>query len=202
MDHMDDMMNGDTSSDRGRWRGWSRRAGVLAVTVGVVVLAAACNGSPSSTGPGGSTNAGGSTNSSLLAFSQCMRSQGVPNFPDSQPGASNAKFPGAQQLGVSSSLYQAAENACEHLLPAGANNQFPPAEMPQILSGMREFSQCMRSHGVPNWPDPTTNSSGQPSFNLVGISGLNSDSPKVTATRNECSHLLPHQLKGIPVRQP
>jgi hypothetical protein len=131
-----------------------------------------------------------------------MRSQSVPNFPDPQPRATNAKFPDAQQLGVSSSRYQAAENTCEHLLPSGVNNQFPPAEVPLILSGMREFSQCMRSHGVPNWPDPTTNSSGQVGFNLVGINALNSDSPQVNATRNECSHLLPHQLGGVPIRQP
>jgi len=133
-----------------------------------------------------------------------MRSYGVPNFPDPQPGANNAKFPSAQQLGVSSSQYQADENACQHLLPAGANDQFPPAEVPLLLSGMREFSQCMRSHGVPNWPDPTTDSEGRPVFDLGshGITHSESRSSQITTKEQECSHLLPRALgggEGIPI---
>jgi hypothetical protein len=78
----------------------------------------ATQGNPSSIGAGRSSNAGGSQTSQLLAFARCMRSHGVPNFPDLN---SSDKFPGAQQLGVSSSQYQAAMNACQHLLPNGGN---------------------------------------------------------------------------------
>jgi hypothetical protein len=186
----------------------ARTAAAIVATAALVTLAAACGGSPSSAGSGsspssagsgGSSNAGGSANSPLLAFSQCMRSHSVPNFPDPPAGATNAKFPSSGQLGVSGSVYQTALNTCDHLLPAGVDGQFPPAEIPLLLSDMREFSQCMRSHGVPNWPDPTSDSQGHVGFNLVGINGLNSDSPKVQATANECQHLLPPQLGGIPV---
>ena len=86
-----------------------------------------------------------------------MRSKGVPNFPDP---SGNGKFPGAQQLGVSSSRLIAAEDACARLLPAGTNDQFPAAERSQILSSMLNFSRCMRSNGVPNWPNPTVDSEG------------------------------------------
>jgi hypothetical protein len=81
-------------------------------------------------------------NSQLLAFSRCMRSNGVPSFPGPLPGQVTAKFPSAQGLGVSASLYQTAQNPCQHLLPNGgsAPNQ---AEVQQELSGMRSFSQCM-----------------------------------------------------------
>jgi hypothetical protein len=184
----------------------ARTAAAILATVVLALLAVACSGSPSSsggrpssTGPGSSSNAGGSANSQLLAFAQCMRSHGVSNFPDPQPGASNAKFPGAQQLGVSSSRYQAAENHCERLLPAGVGDKFPPAEVPLLLGGMRKFSQCVRAHGVHNWPDPTVDSSGHPGFNLVGIQDLNSDSPQVQAVLNRCRHLIPSQVGGIPV---
>jgi len=45
------------------------------------VLLAGCGGSPSSSG--GSPGAGGSTSSpSAVAYSACMRSHGIPNFPD------------------------------------------------------------------------------------------------------------------------
>jgi hypothetical protein len=183
-----------------------------AATVGaaaLVLLAAACSGSPSSTDPGGGrsstgsggpANAGGSANSPLLAFPHCMRSRGVPDFPDPQPGTTNAKFPSAQQLGVSSSAYQAADSACQHLLPAGIDDQFPPAEVQQLLIGMRQFSQCMRSHGVPNWPDPSVDSEGRPVFDLSdhGFSRAEAHSPQLGAKEAECQNLLPGALGGLP----
>jgi hypothetical protein len=89
--------------------------------IAVTVLLTACGGSPSSTSSGGSSQAGGSVNSQLLAFSRCMRSNGLPSFPDPLPGQVTAKFPSAQDLGVSTSLYQTAQNACQHLLPNGGS---------------------------------------------------------------------------------
>jgi hypothetical protein len=182
------------------------RTPCFCAAVAVTALLTACGASPSSTGPGGSANAGGPTDSPsatspLIAFSQCIRAHSVPDFPDPQPGANNAKFPSAQQLGVSSSQLSAAENACQHLLPAGSNDQFPAAEVPLLLSGMREFSQCVRSHGVPNWPDPTTDSEGRPVFDLGahGITRSESRSPQVQATEQQCQHLMPSALGGIPV---
>ena len=172
------------------------------IAAALVLLAAACGGSPSSTDPGGSPNTGRSVNSPLLAFSQCMRSHRLPNFPDPQPSQSDAKFPGAQQLRVSPSVYQAAETACQHLLPAGSGDQFPAAEVQQLLIGMREFSYCMRSHGVPNWPDPTVDSRGRPVFDL-GAAGIShsefTHSSQLQTRVTECQHQLPSALGGIPV---
>jgi len=184
------MMNDSTRATR-------RRVAIIA-TGGVAILAAACAGSSGASNAGSTTSQ--SPTSQLLAFSRCMRSHGVPDFPDPQPGADNAKFPGAQQLGVSSSQYQAAENACQHLLPAGTADQFPPAEVPLLLIGMRGFSQCMRSHRVSNWPDPTVDLQGRPGFNLVP-SGIDTSSSQVTTAIHGCQHLLPHALGGIPVSQ-
>jgi hypothetical protein len=126
-----------------------------------------------------------------------MRSHSVPNFPDPQ-ASGGTKFPTAQELGVSSARYQAAETACQGLLPAGTGDQFPPAEVPLLLSGMTSFSQCMRSHGVTNWPDPITDSDGRPVFDLgaAGISRAEADSPPVIAKAAECQHLLPSALGG------
>jgi hypothetical protein len=185
------------------------RTAAAIITAALAVLATACSGQPSATGSGGSSSArgpasssatGGSVNSQLVAFSHCVRSRGVPNFPDPQPGADNAKFPGAQQLGVSSSQLSRAENACQHLLPAGIDDQFPPAEVPLLLTGMRRFSQCMRSHGVPNWPDPTTDSEGRPFFDISahGFSRQQAHSPQLGAKEAECQHLLPRALGGLP----
>jgi hypothetical protein len=124
----------------------------------------------------------------------------VPNFPDPQHGASNEKFPSAQQLGVGSTQLQAAQSACQHLLPAGVDDQFPPAELPLLLHGMLPFAHCVRAHGLPNFPDPATDSQGRPYFPLSthGISLAYSHSQQFTTKISECQHLLPHQLGGIP----
>jgi hypothetical protein len=168
--------------------------------VALTALLAACGSSPSSAGSGRSSDAGGPVHSQLLAFSRCMRSSGLPNFPDPVPGQVTAKFPDAQDLGVSASLYQTAQSACQHLLPNGgiAPDQ---AEVQQELSGMRSFSQCMRAHGVAKWPDPIVDSQGRPVFDLAraGISQNEARSPQLMATQHECGHLLPSSLPGIPI---
>jgi len=161
-----------------------RRGSVLAAAIVAAVLSLAACGS----GTAGSSKAGGSTNSQLLAFAGCMRSHGVPNFPDPD---SSGKFTkeSLQQLGVSSnSQLQAAQSACDHLLPNGGQ-----PNQAQVVSGMLDFARCMRSHGVPNWPDPTTDSRGLPVFDIPGI---NPDSPQVSNTADECARLLVQSTTG------
>jgi hypothetical protein len=129
-----------------------------------------------------------------------MRSHGLASFPDPTP-SSNGKFPSAQELGVSQSQYQTAETACQNLLPVGTNDQFPAAEVQQLLIGMRAFSQCMRSNGVPNWPDPSVNSAGQPLFSVssAGITRAQTHSAQVESQMTLCQHLLPSALGGTPL---
>jgi hypothetical protein len=77
-------------------------------------------GSTTTTSTAASSSAHGSTGASgLLAYSSCMRSHGVPNFPDP---TSNGGIPKetAQQLGVSQAQVQAAQSDCTRLLPAVA----------------------------------------------------------------------------------
>jgi hypothetical protein len=128
-----------------------------------------------------------------------MRSHGVPNFPDPPSGGGIPKG-SAQELGVSSTQYKAAQTACQSLIPATggsaqqqeqqcfASSDCPPPVVHRLLNVMREFSQCMRSHGVPNFPDPTTDSQGQPFFNVSaqGISDSMSHSAQFTTKLNEC----------------
>jgi hypothetical protein len=168
----------------------ARTAAAVIATAALVLLAAAC-GSPSSAGPGGSPDAGGpagsqAASSKAVAFSHCMRSHGVPAFPDpTRRGGVPKGTP--QQVGVSNSQFQAAQRACAQLL------QPSQAQAPQIMTGMLNFARCMRSHGVPNWPDPSTDSSGQPVFNIPGI---NPDSPRVSNTADGCTHLLVQSTTG------
>ena len=189
----------------------ARTAAAVLATAVLALLAAACSGSGSSTGSGGSPATGGSsTSASAVAYSACMRSHGVPNFPDPDSSGQLPK-PDAHHLGVNSSQLQAAQQACRHLLPnngdainAGSVQQCmladdcPKPLVQHVLNEERSFAQCMRSHGVPNWPDPTTDSRGRPVFAIsISKDGFNPYSPPIWAKGNECSHLMP-ALPGAP----
>jgi hypothetical protein len=127
----------------------------LAGLVGLSLLAAACGGGSSGAnvahlGTTSNANGSGSSNASASddpnAYSRCMRSHGVGNFPD--PDSNNIlKTAGIDK---SSSTFQAAARACRSLAPTPA----PPAQQAQLQAQMLAFAQCMRSHGVPAFPDP------------------------------------------------
>jgi hypothetical protein len=167
----------------------------LLIAAAGLALLAACGGPPAAAGPAPS--------SSAVAYSHCMRSHGVPAFPDP---ASNGALPkaSAQQLGVSDARFQAAQNACQHLLPDATSfeqqarqclqaGDCPPALVQQMLTADRAFARCMRSHGVPGWPDPTTGAEGGPVFNLVpaGITHSQTHSPPISGKLAECGRLDP-----------
>ena len=183
-----------------------RTAAAIMATAVLALLAAACGGSPSSAA-GGSPNAGGSASSpSAVGYSACIRSHGVPNYPD--PGSSGAlPKTDAQQLGVSTSEYEAAQHACQHLLPVGSASLrqcemagvCTHAEIQQWLDAGLRFARCMRAHGVPNWPDPSVGPQGGGVAFAISVSkdGFDPHSPQIEAKVNECGHLMPGG--GVPL---
>jgi hypothetical protein len=193
---------------RGPWPFTARAVLVVSAVAGVALLASGCGSStgrqvaqlaPATTRPHGSSKAKTSTNPSLIAYAGCMRQHGVPSFPDPTSGGVIVK-PSQQEL--NSPRFETAERGCQRLLPAGTDDQFPPGEVGQLLIGMLRFSRCMRSHGVPNWPDPTTDSQNRPEFPLEGIPGTSRSywhSPRIDRVGNECQQLLPPALGGTPV---
>jgi hypothetical protein len=90
-----------------------------------------------------------------LKYAACMRSHGIPDFPD--PSAN-----GTIQLGAginpASSLFNSAQAKCQTLLPAGGFPSPGTATNPtsSALAAMLKVAQCMRAHGVSQFPDPTT----------------------------------------------
>jgi hypothetical protein len=175
-------------------------AAVIAAS-SVALLAAACT-SPStpSAGSSSSPSSGGSANSQLVAYSHCMRSDGLPNYPDPTVigGVTTLPKESAQHLGVSSARFSAAESACQHLLPQTSSltasslqqcylaEVCPAALVQHAVTAGRQFASCMRSHGVPAWPDPTIDSEGRPVFNI----NVPRPTPhKTSAAINECTRL-------------
>lgn len=171
---------------------------VLAVAAGITLLTTACGGSPAADGPG--SGASSSTTSSAassatspaaraLAYSQCIRSHGVPNYPDptingNQISMSNVN---ASSLGVSQSVLQAAQKDCASLSPM---NYVPPGfnKAKNTAEGVK-WAQCLREHGEPNFPDPN----GNGAFDVP--SSDNPQSSAFQAAEKACQSLMPQQVE-------
>jgi hypothetical protein len=161
------------------------RAGpVIALLAGVTVFLAACGGSTGGSGsgqPGGSASQG--SQSGAAAFAQCVRSHGVPDFPDPQNG--HFLISGNDQNNPN---YNSAVRSCQHLLgPGGATNGGSGgANNSQLLS----FAHCMQTHGVPQFPDPTANGG-------IGLpQGVDPNSPQFQKAWQECQSKLPGSFRG------
>ncbi len=163
------------------------RAGPLAVAVMLLtVLAAACTGAHAGPGvaqvsPSASASDSSRTATGPAAFGACMRSHGIANFPDS--GQIDLG-----KLGVDPNLstFQAAQRACQPLLDTGAGgHRIPAADQARFLA----FSACMRSDGVPNFPDPDFSSGATI---VMGPGGaIDPSSPQFQAAQKACAHYLP-----------
>lgn len=139
--------------------------------------------------PGGSGNSATvgmyvGTGAKALKFVACVRSHGVPNFPD--PNSSGViQVSSSSGINPNSSQFVAAQKACQKFLSRGG--KMTPAQQAKALAKALKFSQCMRSHGVPGFPDPTT-SGGGVSFQIKGSSGssLDPNSPAFQAASKAC----------------
>jgi hypothetical protein len=152
-------MNEDMNAGTGGRRGRRRRAGALAAAVaGIILLAAGCGG-------GGSPTAAGSRNyQKALAFVQCMRTHGVPSFPD----PTTQETISASQVNLSSPQVLSAYGACNHLLPAGGGLQLSGAQEQAVVSKLLKLATCMRAHGIASFPDPTVQD-GSVHVSLAGV---------------------------------
>lgn len=130
--------------------------------------------------------AGGNT-ADMTKFAACMRSNGVPNFPDPSAQGGISITPGSG-IDPSSPQFQSAQTACQKLMPRG---QAPsPAQQARMQAQALKFSSCMRSHGEPNFPDPSF-SNGGVSLSINVKSGIDPRSPQFQNAQKACQKNLP-----------
>jgi hypothetical protein len=186
------------------------RQGVLAAIAiaAVALLLAGCGGSSSNGGVahlGSSTDpsststatASGSENpadnqKAMVSYARCMRSHGVPGFPEpteghvairsqSHNGGSSTSNAG---INPESATFQTADKTCRKLLPNGGTPS--PQQQAKAAEGALAFSRCMRSHGVPNFPSPQI-SGGRISLKIGGpSSGIDPQSPQFQKAQKAC----------------
>jgi hypothetical protein len=192
----------NTGTGGRRRQAWRRRAGLPAAMAGVALLTLACGGNSASTGSSGSSQPAGATPSAssqasnnAVAFAQCMRAHGIPNYPD--PSAVSGHID-SSQLGVTDTVYESARTTCDRLYPqphSGAG--LTTAQQQQVLGQLLNFAKCMRSHGLPAFPDPNPastiwGSGGGQLFTLP--SGISPNSPQFTSAENACKSLMPSSV--------
>ncbi len=164
-----------------------RRAQVVAVSLiagaSLSLVAAGCGGGGSAAGVAHvSTTTATSTTpaNGLLAFSRCMRANGVPSFPDPQSFAGGSAKLTIHQLPSNPQMHTAL-SACSQLLPThGGSEQADQKQLADELS----FAKCMRSHGVARFPDPTAQ--GQLSVAMVEAQGIDVQSPQILHVVQTC----------------
>jgi hypothetical protein len=157
-----------------------------AAAIAAAAMIAACgSSSPSSTGSSDSGGAptvaqGQQMEQAAVRFADCMRSHGVPDFPD--PATSPREFKNAFE--TKSPAFHGAETTCGHLLPGGGprNNSSPPSQAQ--MSAELAFARCLRSHGFPSFPDPT--STGQLTHEMLANAGINLHQPAVVQAADAC----------------
>jgi hypothetical protein len=162
------------------------KATALAAALGVatVLSVAACG---SGNGPNGGVVSGTSNTPMLLAFAHCMRAHSVPDFPD--PGGARRSGSETSILGItlpatidiSSPAFKTAMSACLKLATPGA----PQAGVTEAQrQAAVRYSECIRAHGVPNYPDPVFRNG------RIGIrpGDANPNSPAFLAAEKACGN--------------
>jgi hypothetical protein len=149
-------------------------------------VGSAGSGSAASAGGAIKVAIGAGSRKAALKFSRCMRANGVANFPD--PGAGGSlQFGSGSGIDPRSPQFQAAMQKCRKDLPTP---HFTPAQLAAQKVAALRFSQCMRSHGVTNFPDPQFGSGGQAAIRIGGPgSGLDPSSPSFQRAMRACASL-------------
>jgi hypothetical protein len=158
------------------------------------LLAAGCGGgnSPRVANVAATTTATTTAQTGLVAFSDCMRSHGVPSF----PGPDTGGIPKLQVVAArqsNPSKFDAAQTACNHLLPNGSLQAPETAQQQRTqLADELSFARCMRSHGLSRFPDPTAQ--GQLTVEMVEAQGIDVHSSAVLHIVQAC---LPASHGGL-----
>jgi hypothetical protein len=115
-----------------------------------------------------------------------MRKHGVTNFPDPKVTVHGNQV--SVMIGINPALtaapqFKSAQRACQGLMAGAA------APSPQQLHAREQaflaFARCMRSHGVPRFPDPTNQ--GQITPNMLSSAGVDLHAPQTLTAGLACA---------------
>jgi hypothetical protein len=120
-----------------------------------------------------------------------MRSHGLAGYPDPQVSSSGNHVqvrisPG--NLNPDSPAFKSADRACHHLLPNGGEQSGADGGSAQQQALDVRYADCMRSHGVPSFPDPDHDGV----FTLPAT--INEHAPSFLRATDVCQRVQPTSL--------
>ena len=119
------------------------------------------------------------------AYAACMTAHGIEARAIKGGGVGFIVRPGSPRPG--SSISVAAQRACKHLLPKGGLPAPTQAQQRAHIAEMRKLAECMRSHGVPKFPDPSSNGN----LLITPSSGIDPNSPLFQTAQKDCAKYFP-----------
>jgi hypothetical protein len=169
-----------------------RRAESFLAAAGAVLLLAGCGASKNNDTTGsGQQQPSQNIVADAYRYSACMRSHGVPSFPDPHVVVNT---PTKQAIGIhplpqtiaSSPQFKAAQEACKGIMPAPGNGNAKERMEEGRARGqyLLAFAQCLRSHGVQGFPDPTAQ--GQLTLAMIHAAGVDLQAPSVLTAAQAC----------------
>jgi hypothetical protein len=190
---------------------------LIAASVALVALVAACSGTANGPGvatlddPGASGSHGSSPSpaasamtpqDAALAYARCMRENGV-DMPDPKvttAGDGGIKIDQGGGAPVSKEKLTAADKVCHPLMaaagPGGPGGHLSAEELDKLL----QFAKCMREHGV-DMPDPNADggfvtqiSGNGDGSGTAGTGAMSPDDPDFQAAQTACASLLPGKM--------
>jgi hypothetical protein len=148
----------------------------LVVALALIGLSSAgCGSNPPSKTGSGSSHTKLTGREKAVKFAECVRAHGVPHFPDP-----DAKGDFNFGVDVSKAVFTRAVDACKALQPPGS---LSAKRTPKQQSAALRFAQCVRDHGVKDFPDPVN---GEPLIDTTKIPS--SDQPGGMTILNAATH--------------
>jgi hypothetical protein len=183
------MMNYESAAGRGaQRRARFRLAALTAALAAIIMLASACGSSSSTTAQLPTLQ---SMTNKALVYAQCMRSHGIQNFPSptvqDNAHAKGVGFSMPSGIDTSSPQFKSAAAACKRQSGFGV---ISPAMIAAAMSTGLKFAECMRSHGIPDYPDPVDKGSNI-QIGPGPDGGIDTNSARFQAARKACIPLLP-----------
>jgi len=135
----------------------------------------------------------------MLAYAQCMRANGVPDFPDPDANGNikltSRKSANGQTSGIdpSSSAFKNAQRTCQAKLPADVKARGAAAEK-ALQTQLLAYAQCMRANGIPDFPDPEIFPDGRMLMKMP--KNVQADSQAFKAAQAACASKLPGKGPG------
>jgi hypothetical protein len=158
---------------------------VAALLTTAALTLGACGGDD----PPSQADARAKARDAALKFAQCMRQHGV-DMPDPGTGGRQVFKVGPGEDTTPEEM-EAAQRACEKYQKDIKPPEMSPEEQAEFKKAALAHAQCMRDHGLDDFPDPTFGENGQAQIRIRAGSGMDPESPKFQAAQKACQSKMP-----------